>query len=165
MTPIQAPRIHSGDLAAGHQLALAEREPVFVPAAIYADDRGWSIMNQFQGVLAPEGQINFTVQYPGVIKAWHRHRKQTDFWMCVQGHIKAGIAREEDGRLWSIVAGEKRPGILIIPPPLWHGATVAGPQSAGLFYYVTHGYNPHAPDEDRRPHDSIPGFAWEVQHR
>lgn len=163
--PIHAPRVFSGDIAAAHKLALAEREPVFVPAATYTDDRGWSIMNQFQGVLGPDGQINFTVQYPGVVKAWHRHRKQTDFWLCVQNHIKVGMHREEDQKSWSIVMGEKRQGILIIPPPLWHGATVAGPASAGLLYYVTHAYDAKSPDEERRAHDSVPEFTWDVQHR
>lgn len=161
---IAAPRTMTGDLRAAHRAAIEAREPIFVPASIYADDRGWSIMNQMQGVLAPEGQINFSVMYPGVIKAWHRHRLQTDFWMVLTGHLKVGVYREEDETAWLLVTGEKRPGVVVIPPPLWHGAATVGDTSAGLLYYVTHAYNPQTPDEDRRAFDSVPGFPWGVRH-
>ncbi len=151
-------------IAKAHAQAIAAREPLFVPASIFADDRGWSIMNQFQGVLGPQGQINYSVMYPGVIKAWHRHQLQTDFWMCVQGSLKVGIHREEDGASWLGIIGEKRPGVIIIPPPLWHGGATVGHEPAGLLYYVTHAFNAQQPDEARRAHDSVPGFPWGVRH-
>lgn len=150
--------------AAVHAEALAAHEPRFVPAGHYTDDRGWSLMNLMTGVLRPEGQINFSTQYPGAIKAWHRHRKQTDFWCVLTGHLLVGVVREEDGAMWKLVTGEKRPGVVIIPPPLWHGATVAGPNSAGLLYFVTHAYDPASPDEERRAHDSFSDFSWAVAH-
>ncbi len=159
-----APRTMTTGLAEAHAFAKEHSEPVFVPASIYTDDRGWSLMNQMQGVMTPEGQINISVQYPGVIKAWHRHQKQTDFWMCIRGHLKAGVHRESDGASWLIVMGEKKPGTLIIPPPLWHGAATVGDESAQLLYYVTHAFNPQQPDEDRRAHDSVTGFPWAVRH-
>lgn len=160
----QAIRTFSETPSAAHEIARASREPVFVPATLYADDRGWSMMNQLQGVMRPEGQVNFSVQYPGVIKAWHRHSLQTDFWICLQGHIKVGVHREEDGASWMAVIGEKRPGVVIIPPPLWHGAATIGHVPAGLFYYVTHAYDPKKPDEQRRAFDSVEGFPWTVRH-
>lgn len=159
------PRTFDGPLEAAFDEAMTQREPLFVPATIYTDDRGWSIMNQFQKVLKPTGQINYSVLYPYVIKAWHRHARQTDFWMCLSSHIKVGIHRDQDNRSWMAVIGERRPGIMIIPPPLWHGAASIGPEPAGLLYYVTHPYDSTNPDEDRRSHDSVPGFPWQVQHR
>lgn len=148
-------------------LALTEEqgEPLFVPCETYCDDRGWSLMNLFAGAMSDQGQVNFSVQYPGVIKAWHRHQRQTDFWCCLYGHLKVGVYREEDETAWSIVIGEKRMGVLLIPPPLWHGATTVGPQPAGLLYYVTQRFDPARPDEDRRAFDSVPGFAWGVANR
>jgi dTDP-4-dehydrorhamnose 3,5-epimerase len=160
----RSPRIVQDALPAALEAALAGREPVLVPQTHYADDRGWSLMNQLQGIMRPEGQINFSTQYPGVIKAWHRHTLQTDFWLCLTGHIKIGIHREEDDTTWMAIVGEKRPAVVIIPPPLWHGAATVGDMPAGLLYYVTHGYNPAKPDEQRRPHDSIDGFLWQVRH-
>jgi dTDP-4-dehydrorhamnose 3,5-epimerase len=162
---IRKPKSHEGPLADAWDTARDRTEPVFVPARHYTDDRGWSLMNQMQGVLRPEGQINFSTQYPGVIKAWHRHQKQTDFWMCLTGHIKVGVHREADGQSWALVIGEQRPGTLIIPPPLWHGAATIGAEPAGLLYYVTESYNPAEPDEQRRSFDSVQGFAWETEHR
>lgn len=160
----RAPRTVNDPVAAALDQAHAGKEPIFVPQTLFTDDRGWSLMNQLQGIMRPEGQVNFSVQYPGVIKAWHRHALQTDFWICLTGHIKVGIHREEDGATWMAIIGEKRPGVLIIPPPLWHGAATVGDTSAGLLYYVTHAYNPAKPDEERRPHDSIAGFPWQVRH-
>lgn len=153
------------ELAEQWALARNNLEPRFVPARFFADDRGWSLMNQMQGVLSDQGQINYSVMYPHVIKAWHRHHKQTDFWLVLHGHLKVGVHREDDGQSWTFILGEKKPGVLVIPPPLWHGAATVGPESAGLLYYVTHTYNPDEPDEDRRAYDSIPDFSWTVEHR
>lgn len=147
-----------------HARAIELREPVWAPAQFFVDDRGFSIMNQLQGVLSPTGQINYSVQHPGIIKAWHRHRLQTDFWCCLQGHIKVGVFNEDSGDAWMMVIGERRPGVLIIPPPLWHGAATVGAGPAGLLYYVTHAYDPAAPDEDRLAHNGVSGFPWEPRH-
>jgi dTDP-4-dehydrorhamnose 3,5-epimerase len=161
----QAPKRATGPVAAAFENVRTSGEPLFLPAAVHVDDRGWSMMNQLQGVLSPEGQINFSLQFPGVIKAWHRHRQQTDFWLCVQGHIKVGVHDQDRNRSWMLVMGEKQPGVLIIPPGLWHGAATVGPVPAGLLYYVTQAYNPAAPDEERRAATSVPGFPWEVENR
>jgi dTDP-4-dehydrorhamnose 3,5-epimerase len=162
---LHTPTIWTRSVASAYEAACGLSEPIFVPAAVHADDRGWSIMNQLQGVLSPQGQINYSVAYPGVVKAWHRHQHQSDFWLCLHGHIKVGIQREGDGRVWQLVAGERRAGVLIIPPTLWHGMATVGHEPAGLLYYVTRAYDPQAPDEDRRPFDALPEFPWTVVHR
>jgi len=152
-------------LTESFEVAKSTNSPLFVPTTHFTDDRGWSLMNQMQGVMSGQGQINFSVQYPGVIKAWHRHRYQTDFWMGLIGHLKVGVYDQENDTAWSIVIGEKCPGTVIIPPPLWHGAATVGPTPAGLLYYVTHSYNPEAPDEERANHDAFPDFPWHVEHK
>lgn len=157
----QSPKIVQGKpWVEAHQIAKAGNEPVLVPITPYADDRGWSLMNLLSGAMSAEGQINFSMQYPGIVKAWHRHDQQTDFWTCLVGHMKAGIHRESDGASWLAIIGEQRPAILIIPPPLWHGVACVGHTPAGLLYYVTHSYDATKPDEHRRAWDSIPGFPW-----
>jgi dTDP-4-dehydrorhamnose 3,5-epimerase len=158
------PKTVTGGLESAFEQAKQAVEPVFVPASVYADERGWSIMNQMQGVMSAKGQVNYSVMYPGVIKAWHRHKLQTDFWMCLMGNLKVGVHREGDGQTWLGMIGEKRPGIMVIPPTLWHGAATVGPGSAGLLYYVTHAYNVESPDEERRGYDGIAGFPWGVRH-
>lgn len=163
--PEPVPSVAGLTIAAAYDRAIALREPVLVPISIYADDRGWSIMNQLQGVMSAEGQINFSTQHPGIVKAWHRHARQADFWICLTGHVKVGVCRSEDRRLWATVIGERTPSVVVIPPGLWHGAATVGPQSAGLLYYVTKGYDAADPDEERMPFDSVPGFAWHAENR
>ncbi|MBL8763533.1 MAG: dTDP-4-dehydrorhamnose 3,5-epimerase family protein [Phycisphaerae bacterium] len=165
MAAPRTPKTVNEDLRSALAKAIALREPLFVPSPTFVDDRGWSLMNQMQGVMSPEGQINYSVQHPGVIKAWHRHKLQTDFWMCLRGHIKVGVHRDDDEQSWLLVTGEQKPGVVIIPPTLWHGAATVGAEPAGLFYYVTHAFNPKEPDEERRAFDSVPGFPWETRHR
>ncbi len=164
MMEVRKPTVCADGADAAHKLALERGEPILCPATLFADDRGWSIMNQMQGVMTNAGQINYSCQYPGVIKAWHRHAKQTDFWLCVRGHIKAGVWRDGESWAWTAVLGEKSPDVLIIPPGLWHGAATVGNEHAGLLYYVTHAYDARRPDEDRRAYDSVPGFPWTVRH-
>lgn len=160
---------HAGPIEAAYAHAMAANEPVCVAQRWHADDRGWSLMNQLQRVLAPEGQVNYSVQLPGVIKAWHRHALQTDFWIVLHGHIKIGVHRTPDHALgeaaWSIVTGAHRPGVVIIPPMLWHGAATIGPEPAGLLYYVTRAFDPAKPDEERRRFDDPAWFPWHVVHR
>ena len=95
---IPAPRTCREDWSDALRRARSELEPIFVPITPFTDERGWSLMNLLAGVMSEQGQINFSVQYPDVVKAWHRHDHQTDFWCCVTGHLKVGIHRESDGR-------------------------------------------------------------------
>ncbi len=140
-------------------------EPLFVPLPTHVDDRGWSLMNLFQGVMSAGGQANYSTVYPGVVKAWHRHQKQTDLWLVTHGHVKVGIYDEQADRLWSIVTGQRRPGVVVIPPPLWHGLATVGDEPASMLYYVTCQYDPSNPDEQRRDFDSVPDMHWGVEHR
>lgn len=37
------------------------------------------------------GQVYLTTTLPGVVKAWHLHKKQTDNIVCVAGMIRLGV--------------------------------------------------------------------------
>ena len=162
---ISTPPTCTKPLPEAFEVAKKQMVPQFVPTTHFTDDRGWSLMNQMKGVLNQNGQINFSMQYPGVIKAWHRHTLQTDFWMCLVGHLKVGVYDQDNHCAWSLVIGEKRPGTVIIPPPLWHGAATVGNTSAGLLYFVTHQYDANKPDEERAAYDAFPGFPWQIEHK
>jgi dTDP-4-dehydrorhamnose 3,5-epimerase len=161
---IRKPTVCTEGAERANAMAQELGEPVLCPISVFADDRGWSLMNQLKGVMTPAGQINFSCQHPGVVKAWHRHKKQTDFWMCVQGHIKAGVWRDGESWAWMAVLGEMSPAVLVIPPGLWHGAATVGSVPAGLLYYVTHAYDPANPDEERLSYDAAVGYPWSVRH-
>ncbi len=162
---ILTPDEFTGSWSDAEAAAREAEAPVFLPITPYTDDRGWSYMNLLGGAMSERGQINFSIQYPGVIKAWHRHDKQSDFWIVLTGHLKVGVYREANDTAWMTVMGEKKPGVLVIPPPLWHGAACVGPTPAGLLYYMTEQFDKQQPDEHRRGWDSVVGFPWGVENR
>lgn len=158
------PKVWTGPIAEACARAAGSREPLWAPTSTFVDDRGWSMMNLLVGAMSPDGQMNYSVQHPGVIKAWHRHALQTDFWFCPVGHIKVGVFDQESGDAWVQVIGERAPGFMVIPPPLWHGAATVGHERAGLLYYVTHAYDAAKPDEERMAHDAVREFPWTTRH-
>ena len=62
----------------------------------HEDDRAQRIFDVFPQV---NGQINISyVRTAQHVVAWHRHKKQTDYWFCPKGSFKVGLGRpREDG--------------------------------------------------------------------
>ncbi len=54
------------------------------------DERGrlMEILRNDDDVFVKFGQVYLTTTYPGVVKAWHYHKKQDDFITCVKGMLK-----------------------------------------------------------------------------
>lgn len=110
------------------------------------------------------GQWSHSLMFDGVIKAWHFHRIQTDWWYVVSGVLRVGLCdlREESGtykHIMDFLMGDLQPArALKIPPGIAHGCkTVQGP--VHLFYLTSHVYNPE--DEIRIPHDDpLIDFDW-----
>lgn len=116
------------------------------------------------------GQVYLTMVYPGVVKAWHYHEKQTDHFVCVQGMAKVALydGREDSatrGELNEFVIGWQRQRLLIIPPGVYHGFTAVGTEPACIVNVPTELYDYEHPDEHRRPHDDPEiGYDWGVKH-
>ena len=110
------------------------------------------------------GQWSHTVTHQGAAKAWHIHRKQTDWWYVAIGVVKAVMVdRREDsptrGELMEVLLGDYYGSkVLKIPPGVAHGYRVLqGP--AHLFYVTSSIYDPA--DEGRIPHDDPAiGYNW-----
>jgi dTDP-4-dehydrorhamnose 3,5-epimerase len=110
------------------------------------------------------GQWSHTMSYTGVAKAWHVHKKQTDWWYVAVGTIKAALydTRPDSptyGELQELFMGEGHPSIVLkIPPGVAHGYRVlSGP--AHVFYIVSHEYD--GTDEGRIPPDDAEiGYDW-----
>ncbi|MEM3833378.1 MAG: dTDP-4-dehydrorhamnose 3,5-epimerase family protein [Thermoprotei archaeon] len=50
-------------------------------------------------------QVNMSISYPGIIRAWHRHlRGQIDYFVVLQGAIKICVYDEESGELDEIIS-------------------------------------------------------------
>ena len=110
------------------------------------------------------GQWSHSLMFDGVIKAWHFHRIQTDWWYIVSGVLRVGLCdlREESDtckQTMDFLMGDLQPaGVLKIPPGIAHGyKTVQGP--VHILYLTSHVYNPD--DEIRIPYnDPEIDFDW-----
>ncbi|MGV8083257.1 MAG: dTDP-4-dehydrorhamnose 3,5-epimerase family protein [Coriobacteriia bacterium] len=117
------------------------------------------------------GQCYVTMVYPGVIKAWHYHRKQIDHFVCVSGMAKVVLFDDRKdsptrGETNTFVIGWQRQRMIIIPNGVYHGFTPVGADPAMIVNIPTEVYNYDEPDEFRLPYDdpSI-GYDWTVQSR
>jgi dTDP-4-dehydrorhamnose 3,5-epimerase len=110
------------------------------------------------------GQWSHSMMFSGVIKAWHFHNIQIDWWYVVSGVLRVGLhdLRSESsthGQSMDFLMGDLQPArVLRIPPRVAHGCKVIqGP--VNLLYVTSHVYNPQ--DEIRISHDDPGiGFDW-----
>jgi dTDP-4-dehydrorhamnose 3,5-epimerase len=102
-------------------------------------------------------QVNISVSYPGIIRAWHRHlRGQVDYFLVLQGALKicAYDDREDSatrGKLVEIIASHHKPQLVRMPGIYWHGSKNVSNEPSLLMYFVTRLYDYQNPDEERRP--------------
>ena len=97
-------------------------------------------------------QANFSISYPGIIRAWHRHLKgQTDYFIVLKGALKICAYNEETKELDEIISTGQDLQIVKIPGHYWHGFKVISNETAWLLYFTTKLYNYKNPDEQRRP--------------
>ena len=102
-------------------------------------------------------QANFSITYPGIIRAWHKHeRGQVDYFLVVRGSIKVCAYDDDEksptkGHLVEVILSNARLQILRVPGHYWHGFKVVGNEPAYLIYFVNKLYEYTNPDEKRRP--------------
>jgi len=112
------------------------------------------------------GQVYMTTAYPGVVKAWHYHKKQADNFICIRGMMKVALydAREGSpthGEVSQFFMGERNPIRLRIPMGVYHGFKCISQEEAIIINVPTELYDYAEPDEYRAPPDdpSIP-YDW-----
>ena len=93
-----------------------------------ADERGYlmEILREDDEIYERFGQVYVSLNYPGIIRAWHYHLKQTDYFVCLKGMIKVPLydARPDSptrGEVNEFFLGEKNPILLVIPNLVLHG--------------------------------------------
>jgi dTDP-4-dehydrorhamnose 3,5-epimerase len=132
----------------------------------HADERGFfreiiRVTDDFFG--EGFGQWSHSLMYPGVVKAWHIHKEQVDWWYVACGVLKVGLYdRRPDsstrGKTVELLMGDNQPAqVLRVPPGVAHGCKcLHGP--AHLFYITSKVYSPA--DEGRIAHDD-PGIGYD----
>ena len=145
------------------------------PFTLYPDDRGYfmEIHRLRQGLAAhfpvESTQISAALSMPGTIKAFHLHRRQTDFWVPAQGMFQVALVDLRQGsptygKRNTIYAGELRTWQILIPPGVGHGYKVISREPAMLVYVTDQFYNPD--DEGRVAYnDPRINYDWETQHK
>ena len=139
----------------------------------FFDDRGFfsEIVKFKEETFKEIKQTSYTETYPGVIKAFHWHKKQYDIWFPVKGSIQAVLydLRENSSTFKQtqvIYAGEDNPLLILIPPKVAHGYRVLGDKTAGLFYHTSEVYNSDNPDEERIAFDDKNiNFGWRTENK
>ncbi len=133
----------------------------------YPDQRGFfrevvRVSDEFFG--EGFGQWSHTKSYQGVVKAWHIHQRQVDWWYVASGRVKVALYDTRansptHGHLLEILLGDEiEPGVLRVPPGVAHGYRVLSAE-AHLFYITSRTYDPA--DEGRLPYDDPEiGYDW-----
>lgn len=122
----------------------------------------WPVFKKF-------GQSYITVAFPGVVKAWHCHKIQTDNMVCILGNAKLVLFDDREksktkGKLNEIFFGEKSPLLVTIPPNIWHGFKAMAGRKIMVLNCPTELYNYGDPDEYRLPYDTNKiDYDWELK--
>jgi dTDP-4-dehydrorhamnose 3,5-epimerase len=135
---------------------------------LIADERGYlmEILRSDDELFSRFGQCYVTAAYPGVVKAWHYHEKQTDCFCVLTGMAKVALydAREgspTEGTINEFFMGERRRALLSIPPGVYHGFKNIGTGECLLLNIPSEPYDYDQPDERRAdPHGGEVPYEW-----
>ena len=123
---------------------------------VVPDERGrlMEILRNDDEIFEKFGQVYMTTAFPGVVKAWHYHKVQTDNFTCIKGSMRLGLydAREASptyGEVGDYTLGPEEPTLVQIPPGVYHGFKCVGEAEAIVINTPTEPYNREKPDEYR----------------
>jgi dTDP-4-dehydrorhamnose 3,5-epimerase len=145
------------------------------PCALWPDDRGYFLevgrsgRDLLAGFASDRLQVSASLSYPGTIKAFHYHLRQSDCWTVAAGMLQAVLVDLRRGARTfglrnTMYLGVLRPWQLLIPPGVAHGYKVIGETAAVLVYLTDRFYDPA--DEGRLAYDDPRiNYDWELQHK
>lgn len=123
---------------------------------VLPDERGrvMEILRADDDLFEKFGQVYMTTAYPGVVKAWHYHKQQTDNFAVVKGMVKLVLydPRKDSptqGEVNEFCLGEHNPQLVQIPNLVLHGFKCLGAEEAVVINCPTEVYRYDAPDEFR----------------
>ena len=137
---------------------------------IIPDERGRliEILRNDDDMFKNFGQTYITTNYPGVVKAWHKHIKQTDTVCCISGMIKLVLfdGRENSktfGEVTELFIGKDNMLLVQIPENIYHGWKCISQTESIVINIPDLPYCYDNPDEIRLPYnsDKIP-YDWEI---
>jgi len=141
--------------------------------ARHADERGYlmELLRSDDPIFTKFGQCYVSLNYPGVVRAWHYHKKQDDHFVVVKGMCRVGLYDMREGsptrgEVNDLCLGDHNPILLKIPVGVVHGYKTIGVEPSLLINFPSEVYNRKEPDEHRLPWntDQIP-FNWEIEFK
>lgn len=143
---------------------------LITPLKQILDERG-KIMHMLRcdsEVFEQFGEIYFSCVHPGVIKAWHIHKKMTLNYAVPYGKIKLVLFDDREdsstkGELMEIFLGPDNYKLITIPPMVWNGFKGIGTETSIVANCAT---IPHDPEEIDRldPFDNHIPYDWRLKH-
>jgi len=135
---------------------------------MHCDERGGlkEILRSDEPIFQKFGQAYVSITYPGVVKAWHYHKKQTDYLTVIKGACKETLYDDREGSptkgvINEFFLNEHNPILITVPPGVWHGQKPYGPEPCYLINLVTEVFNREEPDEYRiDPFDNDIPYDW-----
>ena len=132
------------------------------------DERGmlFEVLRSDEELFQQFGQAYITSSFPGVVKAWHMHKLQTDNLCLIKGCVKFVLYDARDGssthgEINEIFPRDDRRLLIQIPPGIYHGFKNIGHDDALVLNIPTHVYQYDKPDEYRLdPHQSRIPYDW-----
>lgn len=132
------------------------------------DDRGrlMEILRCDDEMYEKFGQVYMTTAFPGIIKAWHYHKLQSDNFTCIAGKIllalyDARVNSPTFGEINDFIVSPNEPKLIHIPKEVYHGFKNISDSEAIVINTVTNPYNHNNPDEYRiDPFDKKIGYNW-----
>jgi dTDP-4-dehydrorhamnose 3,5-epimerase len=143
-----------------------------LPLTVHPDERGhlFEILRSDDPRFMQFGQVYVTTAHPGVVKAWHCHRLQTDFFCLIHGRARFALydAREDSptkGEINEYMCDGEAPQRIIIPAGVYHGFKNEGVHDAICVNCPTETYNCDDPDELRiDPFDNDIPYDWNAKN-
>jgi dTDP-4-dehydrorhamnose 3,5-epimerase len=146
-----------------------------VPLTLWPDDRGYFLEVQRAGQGLPAHfpkettQISAALNYPGIIKAFHFHKFQTDCWTPAMSMLQVVLidlrpGSPTFGKRNTLYVGNLRPWQILIPPGVAHGYKVVGTEPSLLIYATDRFYNPADEGRIAYNHPDL-NYDWELQHK
>lgn len=132
------------------------KDVIIRPLTVHHDDRGYlmEILRDDSPTFTRFGQVYLVGDMVrGTVRAFHRHNELVDWFFISHGAAKFVLV---DGRIDSpthtnyqiIVAGERKPVCITVPPGVWHG-WMSLADDTQLISVASVSHDPNKLDEER----------------
>jgi dTDP-4-dehydrorhamnose 3,5-epimerase len=125
---------------------------------------GWELLDE------PIVQVHMSTTLPGRVRAWGLHQRTSDRLFVASGlvHIVCYDGREGSptfGRINEFTLSDRSPGLLVIPPSVYHGWKNVGTTESIVINMPTRVYAYDQPDSLDLPWDgdaarALSPYSW-----